>query len=174
MSAGAGDLVTGNIQWLTDFFALLNENIRPHSPDSLIGVLAYHTYPDPVAMGLIPPNANPNGSKDFFYKSTDFSNKKIYIDNIENIDRVARKLAKSFIQRLHYTYRAYKLPIWITEFGIADWQSTNCKDKKTGILDRNCAPIKNRISPLIVKRFLELVLPELYSRSYITRFATYI
>jgi hypothetical protein len=171
VAAGAGDLVTGNIQWLTDFFGFLNENIRPNSPDSLISVLAYHTYPDPVAMGLIPTYAKPNNPRDPFYKTNDISGGRLLIDNTENIERVARKLAKSFIQRLHYTYRAYKLPIWITEFGIADWQATNCRDRKTGILDPACTPVKNRISPLIVKRFLEIVLPELYSRSYITRFA---
>lgn len=60
-----------------------------------------------------------------------------------------------FIDRLHATY---KLPLWITEFAVADWHST-----KYGTA--------NRFSEDDVVRFISEVLPELEKREFVERYA---
>lgn len=171
VSSGPGDNWTGNIEWLSLFFSLLEEKLRPLASEAFIKVLAYHHYPDPIKLKLMPENSNPENPKDAFYKKPNPTIGRATIDNTENIEYVGRKLANIFLQRIHFTYRAYGIPLWITEFGIADWGSTNCFNKETSAFEAGCTMVKNRISPSIVKKFLEIVLPELYSRDYVRGFA---
>jgi len=61
----------------------------------------------------------------------------------------------SFLNELDTLYQQYNLPIWITEFAVADWTAT------TG----------SKFSVDQVTAFMEAVVPELNKRSYIERFA---
>lgn len=66
--------------------------------------------------------------------------------------------AKSFLRNIDAVYEKYQLPIWITEFAVADWEAL----KK---------PNKNRYSEREVLAFMQAVLPELEKRPYIIRYA---
>jgi hypothetical protein len=66
--------------------------------------------------------------------------------------------AESFLRKIDAVYEKYRLPIWITEFAVADWEAL----KK---------PNKNRYSESEVLAFMRAVLPELEKRPYIIRYA---
>jgi hypothetical protein len=66
--------------------------------------------------------------------------------------------AASFLSKIDAVYDRYRLPIWITEFAVADWDAL----KK---------PNKNRYSESEVLAFMRAVLPELEKRPYIIRYA---
>ncbi|RLJ67609.1 glycosyl hydrolase [Sulfurisoma sediminicola] len=66
---------------------------------------------------------------------------------------------KRFLDRIDEAYRKYDLPIWITEFAVADWDA---KGKPTGT---------NRYSEEKVLEFMKVVLPELEKRPYVLRYA---
>jgi hypothetical protein len=65
--------------------------------------------------------------------------------------------AQWFLDLLDRVYERYQLPIWITEFAPADW-NTDSRDN-------------NRMSPEAVLEFMQTVLPELDRRDYIIRYA---
>lgn len=65
---------------------------------------------------------------------------------------------KAFLEKIDKIYERYRMPIWITEFAVADWDA-----KRFGK--------KNRYSEEEVLRFMQEVLPELEKRDYIVRYA---
>jgi len=73
---------------------------------------------------------------------------------------------KKFLKKIDYIYKKYHLPIWITEFAVADWKSSkrNCKLKKK----YKC---KNKYSEKEVLEFMKAVLPELEKRPYVEKYA---
>ena len=60
-----------------------------------------------------------------------------------------------FLSMLDNLYAKYKLPIWITEFAVADWKATSA----------------SRFTVDDVATFMRAVLPELDKRPYIERYA---
>lgn len=70
--------------------------------------------------------------------------------------------AQAFLQKLDAAYEKYGLPIWITEFAVADYSVSrkNCQV--------NCV---NHYSEGQVLDFMQKVLPELEKRPYIQRYA---
>jgi len=66
--------------------------------------------------------------------------------------------AEAFLRKIDAVYEKYQLPIWITEFAVADWEAL----KK---------PNGNRYSEDEVLAFMQAVLPELEKRSYVVRYA---
>jgi hypothetical protein len=66
--------------------------------------------------------------------------------------------AARFLQRIDAVYEKYRLPIWITEFAVADWEAV-------------ARPKKNRYSEDEVLAFMKIVLPELEKRPYVVRYA---
>lgn len=66
--------------------------------------------------------------------------------------------SKRFLEFIDKLHALYKLPLWITEFAVADWHST-----KYGSA--------NRFSEDDVVRFIDEVLPELEKRAYVERYA---
>jgi len=67
--------------------------------------------------------------------------------------------AQGFLNRLDALYAQYQIPIWITEFAVADWNTETRED--------------NRFSPEQVLTFMQTVLPELDRREHIFRYAWY-
>ena len=65
--------------------------------------------------------------------------------------------ATTFLNRVQFYHDTFNLPVWITEFAIHDWGS-NYSDE--AIKQANA-------------EFLDIVLPELESRSYVERYAFY-
>lgn len=65
---------------------------------------------------------------------------------------------EKFLQKLDAIHEKYGLPVWITEFAVADW---NSKDR----------PGANRYSQDDVLAFMKAVLPELEKRDYVRRYA---
>jgi len=63
-----------------------------------------------------------------------------------------------FLNKVDAVYAKYKMPIWITEFAVADWKA---KGK----------PGKNKYSEAEVLAFMEKVLPELELRPFVKRYA---
>jgi len=61
----------------------------------------------------------------------------------------------SFLKELDTLYQQYGLPIWITEFAVADWTATT----------------ESKFTVEQITAFMEAVVPELNKRSYIERFA---
>lgn len=66
--------------------------------------------------------------------------------------------ARKFLQRLDSIYSKYGLPIWITEFGVADWDAPKTNSS-------------NRYSQAQVLEFMRQVLPELERRPFVLRYA---
>ena len=66
--------------------------------------------------------------------------------------------SRRFLQYVDRVHDLYGLPIWITEFAVADW-----KAKKYGT--------RNKFTEDDVIRFIEEVLPELERRDYVERYA---
>ena len=64
-----------------------------------------------------------------------------------------------FLDLLDRVYERYQLPIWITEFAPADWNTDSREN--------------NRMRPEQVYNFMQTVLPELDRRDYIIRYAWY-
>ena len=64
---------------------------------------------------------------------------------------------QAFFNRLEEIYNLYGKPIWITEFGVADWSATT--------------PEENRYSPEAVLSFMQSVLPQLETLPYVQRYA---
>lgn len=64
----------------------------------------------------------------------------------------------SFLKNIDAVYEKYRLPIWITEFAVADWEAS----KKLK---------RNRYSADQVLAFMRAVLPELEKRPYVVRYA---
>ncbi|WP_430813929.1 glycosyl hydrolase [Carboxylicivirga sp. RSCT41] len=65
--------------------------------------------------------------------------------------------AESFLQKVKEVYEAYGLPIWITEFAVADWNAATVDD--------------NRYTPEQVLAFMKAVLPQLDALDYVERYA---
>lgn len=65
---------------------------------------------------------------------------------------------KKFLDKIDAVYEKYQMPIWITEFAVADWDA---KDK----------PGTNRYSDEEVLDFMKSVLPELERRPFVERYA---
>lgn len=65
---------------------------------------------------------------------------------------------QKFLAKLDAVYEKYHLPIWITEFAVADWSAKG----KSG---------SNRYSEEEVLAFMKSVLPELEKRQYVERYA---
>ncbi|WP_317535645.1 glycosyl hydrolase [Nitrosomonas sp. Is37] len=65
---------------------------------------------------------------------------------------------QKFLAKIDAVYEKYRMPIWITEFAVADWNAKN----KSG---------SNRYSEEEVLAFMKAVLPELEKRPYIERYA---
>jgi len=63
----------------------------------------------------------------------------------------------SVVQTLQTVYNKYHLPIWITEFGTADWNATT--------------PSANRYTPADALGFMQRVLPRLDSLPYVQRYS---
>ncbi len=66
--------------------------------------------------------------------------------------------AARFLQKIDAVYEKYRMPIWITEFAVADWEALT-------------KPNKNRYSEDEVLDFMKTVLPELEKRPYVVRYA---
>lgn len=66
--------------------------------------------------------------------------------------------SKKFLEIIDKIYKRFKLPIWITEFAVADWEA-----KKFGR--------KNKYSEEEVLKFMQEILPELEKRDFIKRYA---
>lgn len=64
---------------------------------------------------------------------------------------------KKFLKKIDWLYAEYGMPIWITEFAVADWHAM-----KTG---------KNRYPESKVLEFMKVVLPELEKRPFVERYA---
>jgi len=65
---------------------------------------------------------------------------------------------EKFLHKVDAVYAKYKLPIWITEFAVADW-------------DARSKPGTNRYSEVQVLTFMKALLPELEKRRYVARYA---
>lgn len=65
--------------------------------------------------------------------------------------------AAAFLATIDQVFETYGLPIWITEFAVADWTAT--------------LPGTNRYSPQQVLEFMMTVLPELEKRPHVARYA---
>lgn len=158
--AGSASKPEGNLPWISRFLSLIDLYGGGTVTKESISRLAYHSYPDPIHLGLVPTNADPNNPNDPFYKDP------------ANVEKAAHRLAADFINRLHFAHRRYHLPIWITEFGVADWESKTEKITQ-GCLNTSIPAQKNRVSQSLVKLFLEKVLPELSERAYVARYAIF-
>lgn len=68
-----------------------------------------------------------------------------------------------FLAKIDAVHEKYRLPIWITEFAVADWDAApkNCRG--------DCP--RNRYSEEEVLAFMQTVLPELEKRPYVERYA---
>lgn len=64
---------------------------------------------------------------------------------------------KALLTKIDNVYAAYRKPIWITEFAVADWTAS---ETKKNIYDKHS-----------VESFMKAVLPELDRRSFILRYA---
>lgn len=65
--------------------------------------------------------------------------------------------AAAFLGKLERVYRKFGLPLWITEFGVADWQASTLE--------------ANRNSTKSVEEFMKAVLPKLDRLKYVHRYA---
>lgn len=65
--------------------------------------------------------------------------------------------ADALMSRLESVHKLYRRPIWITEFGVGDWQATTREE--------------NRHSPEKVLSFMEQILPRLDKCTYVERYA---
>jgi len=63
-----------------------------------------------------------------------------------------------FLRKIDAVHEKYGMPIWITEFAVADWDAIK-------------RPNKNRYPEEDVLRFMKAVLPELEKRPYVVRYA---
>lgn len=62
-----------------------------------------------------------------------------------------------FLATIDQVYETYGLPIWITEFAVADWTATSVGT--------------NQYTPQMVLDFMAVVLPELESRPHVARYS---
>ena len=69
--------------------------------------------------------------------------------------------SKRFLARLDAIHDRYRMPIWLTEFGVADWDAAPWVRKST----------VNRYGEVAVLQFMKEVLPELERRPYVIRYA---
>jgi putative glycosyl hydrolase len=69
--------------------------------------------------------------------------------------------ARQFLARLDAIHERYHMPIWLTEFGVADWDAARSRRKVS----------MNRYSEDAVLQFMKEVLPELERRAYVLRYA---
>ena len=65
--------------------------------------------------------------------------------------------ADALMRRLESVYKLYKRPIWLTEFGVGDWQAASREE--------------NRYGPQQVLAFMEQVLPRLDKAGFVHRYA---
>ncbi|MFK7920641.1 MAG: glycosyl hydrolase [Bacteroidia bacterium] len=63
----------------------------------------------------------------------------------------------NFINKMKETYERFDLPIWITEFAVADWNAGT--------------PADNRYSASEIRSFMQTLMPQLYAAEYIERFS---
>lgn len=70
---------------------------------------------------------------------------------------------ETFLAKIDAVYQKYRMPIWITEFAVADWNAApkNCRGVCPG----------NAYSEEEVLAFMRRVLPELEKRPYVERYA---
>lgn len=66
-----------------------------------------------------------------------------------------------FLERLDAIHERYRLPIWLTEFAVADWDAAPSVGKSA----------VNRYSEDAVLQFMKEILPELERRPYVIRYA---
>jgi hypothetical protein len=64
---------------------------------------------------------------------------------------------EALVKRLEKVHKMYDRPIWITEFGVGDWDAASVEE--------------NRHSPEVVLRFMEKILPMLEKLDFIERYA---
>lgn len=69
--------------------------------------------------------------------------------------------SRQFLARLDAIHERYRMPIWLTEFGVADWDTAPWRRKSA----------VNRYSEGAVLQFMKEVLPELERRRYVIRYA---
>lgn len=70
--------------------------------------------------------------------------------------------AELFLRKIDHIYEKYHLPIWITEFAVADQSAS----------EKNCKTLcENKYTEQDVLAFMKQVLPELEKRPYILRYA---
>jgi hypothetical protein len=69
--------------------------------------------------------------------------------------------SKQLLARLDAVHERYRMPIWLTEFGVADWDTAPWIRKST----------VNRYGEDAVLQFMKEVLPELEKRPYVIRYA---
>ena len=65
--------------------------------------------------------------------------------------------AAGFLDKLERVHRKFDLPLWITEFGVGDWQAKTVKENKHSVRD--------------IKDFMKAVLPKLDRLKYVHRYA---
>jgi hypothetical protein len=65
--------------------------------------------------------------------------------------------ADALVARLENVHRMFGRPLWITEFGVGDWQAKS--------------PEQNRHKPETVLRFMEQILPRLERLDFVERYA---
>jgi len=65
--------------------------------------------------------------------------------------------AAGFLDKLERVHRKFDLPLWITEFGVGDWQAKTVKENKYSVRD--------------IKDFMKAVLPKLDRLKYVHRYA---
>jgi len=65
--------------------------------------------------------------------------------------------ADDFLRKLERTHDKYKLPIWVTEYAVADWKAT--------------ATVKNRYSRSQVNEFMEATVKGMHDLGFVERFA---
>lgn len=65
--------------------------------------------------------------------------------------------ADAFVKRLENVHRMFGRPLWITEFGVGDWEAKSAEE--------------NRHKPETVLRFMEQALPRLEKLDFVERYA---
>lgn len=110
---------------------------------------------DLAALTIAPAPVNPFNAwfTEFVQKASSLGLKYDYVavHNYPGAD------AAGFLDTIDQVYEAYGLPIWITEFAVADWTATS--------------PGTNKYSAQQVLEFMMTVLPELERRPHVARYA---
>ncbi len=94
-----------------------------------------------------------------FYKMTKERNYKV---DFMAVHYYSPPDAKAFLNKIDETYKKYNLPIWITEFAVADYSASRKRCKSV---------CESKYTEQQVLAFMKEVLPELEKRPYIIRYA---